>query len=81
MSQLSIYLSKARIFESTDYLMQSHLNEKQKTRIMTNIFLSSIIIYRTVTFTEEKYLEIILDLIDNYRVIKDIKYGLDDKLL
>lgn len=48
---------------------------------MTNIFLSSIIIYRTVTFTEEKYLEIILDLIDNYRVIKDIKYGLDDKLL
>jgi hypothetical protein len=48
---------------------------------MMNIFLSSIIIYRTVSFTQEKYLEIIIDLIDNYRVIRDIKYGLDDKLL
>ena len=48
---------------------------------MMNIFLSSIIIYRTVSFTENKYLEILIDLIDNYRVIRDIKYGLDDKLL
>ncbi len=47
---------------------------------MMNVFLSSIIIYRTVTFTQEKYYEIIIDLIDNYKVIKDINYGLDDKL-
>lgn len=46
-----------------------------------NVFLSSIIIYRTVTFTQEKYFEIIIDLIDNYRVIKDINYGLDETLL
>ncbi len=61
--------------------MNSRQGEEAKTRIMMNVFLSSVIIYHTVAFTQEKYLEILIDLIDNYKVIRDIKYGLDDKLL
>ncbi len=52
LSQLNSYVSKARAFSSTEYLMNSRHSEDTKTRIIMNVFLSSIIIYRTVTFTE-----------------------------
>lgn len=39
--------------------------------------LSRIMIFKTVTFTREKYLEIMIFLIRNYKAISKIKYGLD----
>ena len=46
-----------------------------------NMFLSSIIIYKTVHFTKEKYYEIIITLIQNYSLCKDVGYGLEEKML
>lgn len=45
------------------------------------LFLSSIIIYKTVRFTPEKYFDILKQLINNYSIIKDIRYGLEDKMI
>jgi hypothetical protein len=45
------------------------------------LFLSNIIIHKTVKFTNEKYYEIILELIRNYGIIKDINYGLEEKMI
>ena len=45
------------------------------------LFLSSIIIYKTVKFTQEKYLGILSTLIRNYSLCKDVSYGLEDKML
>jgi|JI61114C2RNA_FD_contig_21_15758310_length_1143_multi_3_in_0_out_0_2 hypothetical protein len=39
--------------------------------------LSRIMIYKTVAFTREKYLDILTFLISNYKSISRIKYGLD----
>jgi hypothetical protein len=55
------------------------LNNKLKADVLYNLFLSTIIIYKTVKFTEEKYLEILCSLTENYEVIKSMKYGLEDK--
>lgn len=41
------------------------------------LMLSRIMIFKTVTFTREKYLEIMTFLIRNYKAISKIKYGLD----
>lgn len=41
------------------------------------LLLSRIIIYKTVKFTNEKYIDILSFLINNYSVIEKIKYGLD----
>lgn len=38
------------------------LNNRSKSDDLYNLFLSTIIIYKTVKFTEEKYLEIICSL-------------------
>jgi hypothetical protein len=46
------------------------LNNKLKADVLYNLFLSTIIIYKTVKFTEEKYLEILCSLTENYGVIK-----------
>ena len=46
-----------------------------------NLFLSSIIIYKTVKFTQDKYFRILISLIENYQLCKDISYGLEDKML
>jgi hypothetical protein len=39
--------------------------------------LSRIMIYKTVAFTRDKYLDILTFLIKNYKAITRIKYGLD----
>jgi hypothetical protein len=41
------------------------------------LMLSRIIIYKTVAFTRDKYVDIISFLINNYRCIEAIRYGLD----
>ena len=41
------------------------------------LFLSKIILFKTVKFTKEKYLEILQFLIKNYTCIKLINYGVD----
>lgn len=46
-----------------------------------SLFLSSIIIYKTVHFTQEKYLNIIINLIRNYSLCIEVSYGLEDKML
>jgi hypothetical protein len=46
-----------------------------------SLFLSSIIIYKTVRFTQEKYFSILINLIRNYSLCKELNYGLDDKML
>lgn len=46
-----------------------------------SLFLSSIIIYKTVRFTPEKYFDILINLIRNYSLCKEVNYGLEDKML
>ncbi|MCB0371254.1 MAG: hypothetical protein KDD45_18015, partial [Bdellovibrionales bacterium] len=46
-----------------------------------SLFLSSIIIYKTVSFTQEKYFGILTSLIRNYSLCKEVVYGLEDKML
>lgn len=46
-----------------------------------SLFLSSIIIHKTVKYSADKYFEIILDLIEFYSSIKSINYGLEDKMV
>ena len=41
------------------------------------LFLSRVIIYKTVKFTDEKYVDILKFLITHYQVIEKIKYGMD----
>ena len=41
-----------------------------------DLFLSTIIIYKTVKFTQEKYFHILLSLIRNHSLCKDVGYGM-----
>jgi hypothetical protein len=41
------------------------------------LMLSRIMIYKTISFTRDKYLDILTFLIRNYKSISRIKYGLD----
>jgi hypothetical protein len=66
LSAIAIYLRRA-------------LKDQVEERL--SLFLSSIIIYKTVKFTQEKYFNIIINLIRNYSLCKDVNYGLEDKML
>lgn len=46
-----------------------------------DLFLSTIIIYKTVKFKEEKYLEILITLIENNQIIEKMNYGLEEKVI
>lgn len=52
-----------------------------KALILFDLFLSTIIIYKTVKFHEEKYLDILISLIENYQIIESMKYGLEEKII
>lgn len=54
---------------------------KNETEERLSLFLSSIIIYKTIRFTQEKYYNILLNLIRNYSLCKELKYGLEDDML
>ena len=64
----------------SEYLRKALRNEVESKRLF-NLFLSSIIIYKTIKFKEEKYLEILISLIEHYQIIEKMKFGLEDKII
>jgi len=66
LSAIFIYLKKA---------LKSQVEERM------SLFLSSIVVYKTVKFTQDKYYGILSALIRNYGLCKDVNYGLEDKML
>jgi Trp operon repressor len=54
---------------------------KESVEERMSLFLSNIIIYKTVRFTEDKYYHILSTLISHYSFCKDLGYGLEDKML
>lgn len=57
---------------------KSHSNDYQK---YTNIFLSRIMINKTVRYTAEKSYDILINLIKFSRALKEIHYGLEEKMI
>ena len=45
------------------------------------LFLSKILIHKTVKYNPEKYFEILMDLIEFNKDIKHINYGLEEKMV
>ncbi len=54
---------------------------KDEVEERLSLFLSSIIIYKTVRFTQEKYYNILMTLIGNFSLCEELNYGLEDKML
>lgn len=59
--------------------MKKALKDEVEERL--SLFLSSIIIYKTVRFTQEKYYNILMTLIGNFSLCEELNYGLEDKML
>lgn len=66
LSTISSYLRKA---------LRGEIEER------LSLYLSSIIIYKTVKFTPNKYYDILIDLIRNFPLCKEVDFGLDEKML
>lgn len=62
----------------SEYLRKALRNDMESKRLF-NLFLSTIIIYKTIKFKEEKYLDILMSLVEHYQIIEKMKFGLEEK--
>lgn len=57
---------------------KSHSNEYKK---YTNIFLSRIMINKTIRYSAEKSYDILINLMEFSKALKEIRYGLEEKMI
>lgn len=76
-SRLELMLSAIFGFLSEVRQRRATLPEQEEDEHLFTLLLSKIIIYKSVKFTKEKYLEILKLLIKNYTTLAKINYGLE----